>query len=336
MWKEKQMANVQKQFEGYHAAIRMDYDMDATLREKRDIILDKLAAGLAAAGKPAFRRLLQGSYQMKTGDKPLRGEPFDMDVGLRFDFTDTDHAAVNVRQWILDIIDGHTKTGVESKGPCIRVSYAEGFHIDLVVYATWEDSAGRRQYRLAHRDRGWVPADPQRLLDYVVDAAARFRGSEGSTQIDQLRRAIRYLKRWDDVWVPDGTDGKLSGLAFTLMAIQNLRAAVLSWDGKPDDCAALLQLANWAANNLGRITASKPTPEYEDLFGALDDAQMSALKERFDRLAAALDAATTATDPVKACEVLSEVLGTDFPVPEQEETAVKTGAPAIITSSSSA
>ncbi len=330
------MANVQKQFEKFHATIRMDYDMDEILREKRDIILDKIAAGLAAAGKPGFRRLLQGSYQMKTGDKPLRGEPYDMDVGLRFDFSESEYTASEVRKWVLDIIDGHTKTGVDSKGPCIRVTYADGFHIDLVMYATWEDASGRRQCRLAHRDRGWVPADPERLLDYVADAASRFRGSEGSSQIDQLRRTIRYLKRWDDVCVPDGTDGKLSGLAFTLMATQHLRTPVMTWDGKPDDCSALLQLASMAATYPGRISAPKPTPEYEDMFGSLDDDQMKALKERFQKLAAALATAIAATDPVKACQALVDVLGTDFPVPEQEETAVKTRAPAIITSSSSA
>jgi hypothetical protein len=329
------MANVQKQFESFHATIRMDYDMDETLRAKRDIILDKIAGGLAATGKPGFRRLLQGSYQMKTGVKPLRDEPYDMDVGLRFEFSADEHTATDVRKWVLDIIDGHTGK-VESKGPCIRVTYAVGFDIDLVSYATWEDSLGGSQCRLAHRDRGWVPADPQRLLDHVSDAASRFQGSEGSTKIDQLRRVIRCLKRWDDEWVPDGTEGKLSGLAFTLMAIQHLRAPVLGWDGKPDDCAALLQLASMAANYPGRIAATKPTPEYEDMFGALDDEQMSALKARFQELAGGLAGAMAATDPVKASRGLAKVFGDDFPVPAPEETAVKTRAPAIISSSSSA
>ncbi len=329
------MASVQKQFEAFHTAIRMDYDMDEKLREKRDIILDKIAAGLAAAGKPGFRRLLQGSYQMKTGVKTLRDEPYDMDVGMRFEFAEGDHSAADVRTWVLNIIDRHTAS-VDSRGPCIRVSYADGFDIDLVMYARWEDGGGQSQCRLAHRDRGWVPADPQRLLDHVADAASRFRGSEGSTQIDQLRRVIRYLKRWDDECMPDGTRGKLSGLAFTLMAIQRLHAPVVGWDGKPDDCSALLQLASMAANNPERITATKPTPEYEDMFGGLDDAQMTALKQRFQELAAALAEAMAATDPVTACRGLTKVLGDDFPVPTSEETAVKTRAPAIITSSSSA
>jgi hypothetical protein len=335
MLKEKYMANVQKQFEAFHAAIRMDYDMDEMLREKRDIILDKIASRLAAAGRPGFKRLLQGSYQMKTGDKPLRGEPFDMDVGLRFEFTDDDYSAKDARQWVLDAIDRHTAS-VDSKAPCIRVTYAEGFHIDLVVYATWQDVSGQPQCRLAHRDRGWVPADPQRLLDYVADAASRFRGSEGSAKIDQLRRVIRYLKRWDDVWVPDGAEGKLSGLAFTLMAILHLRAPVVTWDGKPDDCTALFQLATMAANCPGRISATKPTPEYEDMFGGLDGKQMTDLKARFQKLASTLSAAMAATDPAVACRELSTVLGDDFPVPALEETAVKTRAPAIVTSSSSA
>jgi hypothetical protein len=47
------MANVQKYFETFHDVIRADYDMNSTLRDKRDKILDLLKRRLKEAGHPS-------------------------------------------------------------------------------------------------------------------------------------------------------------------------------------------------------------------------------------------------------------------------------------------
>ena len=46
------MANVQKQFEQFHYAIKFDYDHSSTLREKRDIILNRIRKHLADNNRP--------------------------------------------------------------------------------------------------------------------------------------------------------------------------------------------------------------------------------------------------------------------------------------------
>lgn len=71
------MANVQRYFDAFHRNIRLSLDENRTLREKRDIVCDKLADRLPqifeAAGEdcPSFGFRDQGSYQMKTGTFPL-------------------------------------------------------------------------------------------------------------------------------------------------------------------------------------------------------------------------------------------------------------------------
>ena len=89
-------------------------------------------------------------------------------------------------------------------------------------------------------------------------------------------------------------------------------------------------------NTYGRVSAKKPTPEFEDLFGRLSEDEMRDFKKRMTALADALDFAWTTADPVAACERLAEVFGPDFPIPKEEETGEPRKAPAIITSSSSA
>lgn len=329
------MAQVQKHFEAFHKAIRLDEENEV-LREKRDVLVAKIHKYLKANGRPSVTEFMQGGYAMGVGTIRLAGQEHDIDVGLRFDFTEDDYSAADPRKWIYEAVKDHTKKEAERKGPCIRVIYADGYHVDLVVYAAWEDVLGRQQFRLAHKTRGWVEADPPALLEHVRGAREPFKGTEDSaTKTDQLRRMVRYYKRWTDERMPGESDNKPTGLALVLLAIQNLSPR-LDLAGQSDDRRALRDVAQAAAQVAGRIIVQKPTPEYEDVFSRISDSSMNKWKAWFQELADALEQAEAEPDPVVACERIQEVLGDDFPVPSPEDTGAKTSGPAIITSSSSA
>jgi hypothetical protein len=334
------MADVQSLFELFHKNIRTYYEINETLREKKDIIVRRVKAHLAKNGRPTCQEYLQGSYKMKVGICALEGSDFDIDVGLRFAFDASKYPASEVRDWVFEAVDGHTED-VESKGPCVRVTYKDGYHVDLVSYAWWDDELGVEQHRLAHRDDGWKPADPPALVQWVRDARVPFADTKDTgTQTDQLRRVVRYLKRWNDHAIRGESPEKPTGLALVLLAKQHLSMPALTWTGAPDDRLAVERVARGAAATVGRIIAFKPTPQYEDMYGRLDDTAMAALKARFGKLRDALVDAGTATDPKVACKLLRQVFGEDFPCPDEEkrdsETAMRTTAPAVVPSSSSA
>jgi hypothetical protein len=330
------MADVQNQFEEFHEKIRMDYEMASELREKREAVLKRIRKYLKDKGLPGFRELGQGSYTMKTGTKPIEDLEYDIDVGLRFDFHEREHTADEVRGWIYEAVKDHTER-IETKKPCIRVAYEAGYHIDITSYAVWEEG-GKEQFRLARKDTGWTQADPPALLDYVNDfREANFSDTEdNATKTDQFRRNVRALRRWNDVCLPFESKSKPVGLAFVLLAVQRPLTRATFLDGRPDDRKSLATFARSVANTMGRVVAKKPTPIYDDLFERLNDQEMKDLKKRMGELADALEFAGRTADPVKACERLREVFGDDFPVPEAKDTASKTRAPAIVTSSSSA
>lgn len=329
------MAELQKYLEQFHDTIRIDYDMSEELREKRDIILNRIRSYLKRNDLPAFAERLQGSYAMKTGVKPIKNDEYDIDVGLRFKIAENDHSANEVRDWVYTAVEGHTEQ-VKDKGPCARVTYADGYHVDLVCYAVWEDELGSQQFRLAHRRKGWRPADPPGLLDFVRNVVERFKDTEDSaTKTDQFRRVVRYLRRWVDETTPTGTRGQVSGLALVLLAAEHLQLCQ-GWDGLPNDAEALQGLASRIGESTGRIVVRKPTPEYEDLFEHLSDREIENLLKSFQKLANVLQyAREQEVDPVEACKTLQSVFGKDFPVPRIEETARKTRGPAIVPSSSS-
>lgn len=329
------MANVQKQFEKFHGAIRTDYELNAELAEKRDIVLELVRNYVRKRDLPGFERILQGSYKMKTGVKPLGDREYDIDVGLLFDTDESQHLAKEVRSWVFDAVEGHTRS-VVSMPHCIRVEYERGYHVDLVSYAKSTAAFSRHELRLAHDKRGWLASDPNGLYDQLSARWQTFDGTEDATDIDQMRRTIRYLKRWDDEAMLDDDPNKPSGLAFTLLVRDHLPVRIVTFDNDPDDLSALRQVARATATAMPRIRSTKPTPEYEDLFERITESGMTALKQRFQELADALDDAERDVDPVVACERLQKVLGDDFPVPDRSSTGVSTQGPAIISSSSSA
>lgn len=331
------MADIQAQFEQFHATIRVDYEMASELRDKRDIVVKRIKKYLADNGLSTCSVLHQGSYIMKTGVKPIVDLEYDIDVGLRFDICDEDYEASKVRSWVYEAVKNHTLR-VEDKGPCIRVVYEAGYHLDLVVYAVWSDLEGCTQYRLAHKKNGWCPADPPALLDYVNNHRKQnFEGTEDSaSKTDQFRRCVRALRRWIDVQIPKDSDQKPAGLAFVLLAVQRHLPRSVSLDGRSDDRRSLAEFCRAVANTLGRAVARKPTPEQEDLFSRLTDPAMEKFKKGMGELADVLEFAGSTADPVEACERLARVLGDDFPIPKKADTGTRTKTPAIVTSSSSA
>jgi hypothetical protein len=326
------MADIQRYFEQFHQMIRADYKTDSTLRERREGILQLLRDRLSEEKRPSFRKLLQGSYRMRTGVKPVEDLEYDIDVGLRFEVP-PDEKASSVRSWVYEAVKNRTQT-VEEKSSCIRVGYAAGYHVDLVIYRTSKTASGKENFELGCKD-DWRPANPRELLQHFKSGLKTFEGAADSlTGTNQLRRIVRYLKRWGDEAIPRESGDKPSGLAYTLLVISQVAPAVTA-DGNPDDLQ-VLELLCRKLDQPERISAFKPTPEYEDVFGGLSDAAMGALKVRFRAMQTALISAKSDADPVSACETLHKVFGRDFPVPKPEDTAKKTKAPAIVPGSSAA
>jgi hypothetical protein len=309
------------------------------LRDKKDIIVRRVKRHLEQNQRPQCTEFLQGSYKMKVGICAIEGLEFDIDVGLRFSFAESAHATDEVRRWVFEAVDGHTET-VTEKPYCIRVKYADGYHVDLVAYAWWDDEHGTEQHRLAHQSRGWRPADPPALVEHVSNARKPFADTKDTeTQTDQFRRVVRYLKRWNDRAMPYESGEKPSGIALVLLTERHLTGPTRSWDGTPDDRAALEKIATDAENTVGRISVFKPTPEFEDIFAGISDTGMSDLKKRFGTLRQALVDAKNAADAKVACKRLKDVFGDDFPCPsgdDRAKEALKTAAPAVISSASSA
>lgn len=349
------MAQVQKYFEKFDDAIRLGrFEESATLREKRDIIGQKLKDKLPGEFEehdeacPTFEFADQGSYAMGTGIKPVAGD-FDIDQGIYFDLSAADYPdPVVLKERIRDALEGHTKK-VEIRRSCVTVFYQRAdediYHVDLAVYrkpssATALPEIGKGKEHSQVDNRYWETSDPAGLADWFtsgLDEAGR----------KQVRRLVRYLKRWKDERFDAAGNAAPTGIALTVAARAKFVPGYSDSVAKtPDDLAALTGIVQSVlgqftvkfdgdGNPIHTLAVYLPVQPISDLLEKMSDAQGEALYQKLVSLKDALEDAKKAVDPVDACKRLRSVFGSDFPVPDPSDTAAKSG-PTILGSSTSA
>ena len=92
--------SIQSEFIDFHDRIKLDYDVNTELAEKRDILVKILRDYDELPGVEEFNH---GSYSMILGVEPLEGKEYDIDVGLRFNDDAEDYDPVDLKEKIADL-----------------------------------------------------------------------------------------------------------------------------------------------------------------------------------------------------------------------------------------
>jgi hypothetical protein len=334
------MAQVQKYFKRFHNNIKLKrFKRNATLREKRDIILAKLRSELPGVFErhgeemPEYETKDLGSYAMGTGNKPVK-EDFDIDQGLYFHIPKDDYGPVVLKERVHEALDGHTHR-VEIRRSCVTVWYKQSgesvYHVDIAVFADggWSGKPhiAKGKANSADRYRRWERSDPVGLIEKIL---SRFEGRDRA----QFRRIVRYMKRWKDENFPSGGNAAPVSVALTVAAYHWLDPKYTDLaDGSPDDLSALIGLVKSMLQNVqycyhewewvDRIVVQLPVEPQNDLFENMTNRQQDKLIKRLEILLDGLLSAKSGLDPHTACSILSKIFGHDFPVPSKKEVAKK-------------
>lgn len=329
------MADLQSQFIKFHELIKIDFDGNKPLRDKRDIIIDALKAGLKKkypVNTPTFSCFNQGSYDMATGVEPLAGNDYDIDVGVIFNFAKDDVQPIVLKQLVHDILNAVYQRKVEIKRPCVRVQYhkagEKAYHIDLAIYTQGRNYWGQMDSNTLYIAKGfpgsqpdkkiWEISEPFQLKDLIKNKMSNI------SDRDQFRRIIRYLKRWKDYNFASLESGKPSGIGLTALCYNffNSEKDYLRnyFDGqyyyKYNDLRALLNvvrniLNQFAWNN--KISVQLPVKPHNDLFEKISPTQMLTFKQKLETLKNTLDTVSREPQITTACMQLRSIFGADFP-----------------------
>lgn len=238
------MANCHQLFQDFNESIALDSEYKKSLRRSRDAVRKKIKSYFKDKNNgltPKFHG--QGSFMMHTIIEPLDGE-YDIDDGIYFQVEEEPSVTVHTfHRWICEAVDGHTKEKPVDKQTCVRLIYANNYHLDLPVYYIIEGSSPY----LAHKGKGWIASDPREFISWFNQKA----DSDG-----QLKRIVRYLKSWSDY-----RKGELpSGLIFSILAANNVAY------NERDDVAFHQTLCNIKNSlNLSFACYRPTTPAYENL-----------------------------------------------------------------------
>ena len=322
------MINLQKEFLDFHNKIKLD-DENATLREKRDILLNKLKEKISkdAATYTTFN---QGSYAMGTGIIP-EDEDYDIDVGIKFSINKDDYSDPLVpKKWVRDALDGHTKN-VKIRRSCVTVAYQKDgdsvFHVDFAIYAA-NNSDGKlyiakgKEFSTSDNKK-WELTDPQGLINTI-------KGKYSGDDAAQFRRVIRYMKKWrTHQFSSDGNEAptgiSLTVLAYYLFSVNKL----YDWTSQKDvydDFSALYNLVNGIKNSFTlkwnsqdnewyhTISTLLPVEPGNNLFEKMTDKQLESFNNKISSMVSKLDDVKTKEKRADACSILVDLFGADFPV----------------------
>ncbi len=323
------MIDLQKEFIEFHNKIKLD-DENQKLREKRDILLNKLKNNISedAASYTTFN---QGSYAMGTGIHP-EDEDYDIDIGIKFSINKDDYSdPVEVKKWVRDALNGHTKK-VGIRRSCVTVTYQEkgesAYHVDFAIYAASNEdenlyiAKGKEFSDIDHKY--WEISDPQGLIKIIKDKYS-------SDDAAQFRRVVRYMKKWKTHKFSSSGAVAPTGIALTILAYDNGFSVSKTYDWSIgaysyDDFTALYGLVSniknrfiyaWSEdleNFCHKINVSLPVAPYNNLFAKMTDKQMDDFYCKISAMLKELDKVKEKTKRSEACAILVELFGDDFPI----------------------
>lgn len=336
--------NIQEAFIEFHSKIKLNFEDNQELVNKRDMIIDEIRAYLKKKAEDegvriSFTHENQGSYSMSTGIEPLSGEDYDIDIMLLFNIEKEEYTAKEVKQWVYNALNKYPRT-VAIKKPCVRVQYHQSgetlYHVDLAVYSNGNNDDNKylsKKPKYASDDEEWEDAEPKKLKKLVN---GKFSITD---ERHQFKRIIRYLKRWKDFKFKYTEGGRPTGISITALALNGF-VPKLDYNGftntyKANDIEALKNFVGYILNQFtwaNDIEVKLPVKPYNNLFEKMTDIQKENFKTKLDDLKDKLNDAVNETDPNKASKILIKAFGKDFPEITKKESAQVRTAPAIVSS----
>lgn len=312
------MANTHSQFTTFLDNVRQKEDKRSTLKTSRRANREKIRKHFRETRNepvPIFHG--QGSYTMHTGTVPLNGD-FDIDDGVYLQNIGTDKSqwptADTVHGWIAEAVKNSTSTPPESRARCVRVRYADDYHVDLPVYGS--DSLALTY--LFEKGKEPVAADPKGFIDWFQAKC---------TINPQVRDLVRFLKAWRDY--KGGAAKRLKGVSITILVASYAHQSDRYDESMKATVGAIADHLRYG----GRI--DKPVAPWEDLAADWTEDERKAVVAQLDNLAARGEDAIAEEDLRKAAMIWQKEFGVRFPVPDDEvakeqRSVLRTSSPALL------
>lgn len=188
------MYNLSTEFKKfYYNNVVLSSDETSNLREKKKLNIDRLKSGLEEYNteeKTDYKiaeTLEQGSIAMATVTQNESND-YDIDVAIVFDKSNLNGlGSIAVKNVVVKALKKkctNFKTAPEARTNCVRIVYADNYHIDFAIYRREKQEDG--SYTYEHAGSEWRGRDPRAINNWFK--------AEIKTNGEKLRQAIRLSK----------------------------------------------------------------------------------------------------------------------------------------------
>ena len=327
---------IQTHFDNFHEKIKLGRKDDAyrKARDRDDSIKAEVKTAFSEAGYPIVADFIQGSLNTYTGIVPISGD-YDIDRALVIDEEKAPDNPVTPKKKALDVLEHRGFKNAKIKKPCVTADYAsDNVHIDFIVYKRSGDqhylAVGKKNSDEDNRE--WSIADPRGLSEWINDAS-HYDENEAKAVLAQFRRLVRYLKRWRDAQFSETVAAKVFSIGLTVMVKREF-VPEFSQEGAREDLTALRATVKEILHagyfdeeeaDKYRVRVDLPVEPYRDIFHGSSLDTGTQFHNKLQRLKKQLAEVEALSDERKQCEILNQLFGNDFKVPDPPKGSSQAG-----------
>jgi hypothetical protein len=231
----------------------------------------------------------QGSMRIGTTVKPLGREEHDLDFVCEFRVQPaTFESPLQLLRLVEVRLRQHKSYApiLEVKNRCVRLNYANEFHMDILPACPDRASGGTCVVVPDRQSRWWKPSNPkgyaewfEKRCELVIEILMAERASvfakaepipdqEATAEKATLKRAVQLLKRWRDVRYQKSSEVAPISMVLTTLAAQTYRGERSVSDALSNILDKMVALTETCKP---RIVVLNPANDQEDLSERWDD-----------------------------------------------------------------
>jgi len=172
-----------------------------SLFTKKNININRLKDGLIEYNeekgtdyKLAEEPIVQGSVAMSTVIQNDSND-YDIDVAIVFEKDNLPSGTTATKNMVVNALKKKTKqfkVEPEAKTNCVRIVYAEGYHIDFAIYRRYKNG---EDYIYEHCGSEWRERDPRSLTQWFLD-----QNKEKEYNLREVVRLLKMFSKSRDGW----------------------------------------------------------------------------------------------------------------------------------------
>src|SRR5699024_6808697 len=196
------MYNLESEFKRFYGEhVVLPQKEKRSLFTKKNININRLKDGLIEYNeekgtdyKLAEEPIVQGSVAMSTVIQNDSND-YDIDVAIVFEKDNLPSGTTATKNMVVNALKKKTKqfkVEPEAKTNCVRIVYAEGYHIDFAIYRRYKNG---EDYIYEHCGSEWRERDPRSLTQWFLD-----QNKEKEYNLREVVRLLKMFSKSRDGW----------------------------------------------------------------------------------------------------------------------------------------